>query len=102
MHSRENPVQSKINTFYFLKRKIRGYCGPEVLGKVSLEHKCLRSMRMGMSARQSRTAALSLLPTEWPVAESKEETMVKAMVEGDLRENIGISMGGGNTGNPGC
>lgn len=25
--------------------------------------------------------------------------MVKAMVEGDLRENIGISIGGGNTGN---
>ena len=45
---------------------------------------------------------MSLLPTEWPVAESKEETMVKAMVEGDLRENIGISMGGANTGNPGC
>ena len=50
---------------------------------------------------QLRTAALSPLRTEWSVVERKEETMVKATVEGDLRENIGMSMGGGNTGNPG-
>lgn len=59
-------------------------------------------MRMGMSAGTVEDSSAVSTPNRMVCCrEQGRETMVKAMVEGDLRENIGMRMGGGNTGNPG-